>query len=302
MPQYITLKNVAMGYEPPEFVSQRIFPEITAEGTPLEVKKFGKEIFKQYMSRRAMFAASNIARMGKPDYLYVRLEPRDQVRQFDKEHEPTNEKPDKEQMTKEAKAGVFLDVEVENAERLFDINNYPTGNKITLSGTDQFSDYTNSQPIQVVDEGMQAVSSKIGKKPNLLLLPEDVFHKLKWHPQLCMKSLTGQETAATLEYLKEKFSIERIEIASSLKLNESTDEFEKIWSKDMLLMYVNPNPKPTVREMSFGYRLREKGYPTVDNDIEGIDKTKIEAYRYNDKFEDVILAAEAAYFINEAIA
>jgi hypothetical protein len=302
MSKYITLTKVALGYEPPEFVSQRIFPEIPVQGTPLEVKKFGKEMFKQYMSRRGMFAASNIIRMGKPEYLYVRIEPRDQVRQFDKEHEPTNEKPDKVQMSKEAKTGVSLDVEIDNSERVFNIDNYPTGHKITLSGTDQFSDYINSEPIQVVDEGMQAVSRKIGKRPNLMLLPEDVFHEIKWHPQLCMKSLTGQETAATLDYLKERFSIERIEIASSLKLNESTGEFDWIWSTHLLLMYVNPNPKPSVREKSFGYRLREKGYPFIDDDIEGIDKTKIEAVRYNDKFEDTVLCAEAAYFIKDAIA
>jgi len=302
MPQYITLKNVALGYEPVGFVSERIFPLITVEGTPLEVKKFGKEMFKQYMSRRAMFAASNIVRTSRPEYLYVRIEPRDQVRMFDKEHEPTNEQPDKTQMTKEAKTGVYLDVEIDNASRLFNINNYPTGNKITLSGTDQFSDYTNSEPIQVVDEGMQAVSKKIGKKPNCMLLPEDVFNVIKWHPQLCMKSLTGQETAATIDYLKEKFSIERIEIASSLKLNETSGDFEWIFSKHIELMYVNPNPNPSVREMSFGYRLQEKGYPYVDDEIEGLDKTKVTAVRYNEKFEDVILAAEAAYFIKDAIA
>ncbi len=302
MPQYITLTNVTLGYEPPGFVSERIFPLISVPGTPLEVKKFGKEMFKQYMSRRALLAASNIVKTTRPEYLYVRIEPRDQVRMFDKEHEPTNEQPDKAQMSKEAKTGVTLDVEIDNASRLFNLSNYPTGNKITLSGTDQFSDYTNSEPIQVVDEGMQAVSKKIGKKPNCMLLPEDVFHIIKWHPQLCQKSLTGQDTAATVDYLKEKFSVERIEIASSLKLNETTNEFEWIFSKHILLLYVNPNPTPNVREMSFGYRLREKGYPFVDDDVAGLDKTKITAVRYNEKFEDVVLAAEAGYFIKDAIA
>lgn len=302
MPQYITLKRVALGYEPPEFISHRIFPEITVPGTPLEVKKFGKEMFKQYMSRRAMFAASNVVRMGKPDYLYVRIEPRDQVRMFDKEHEPTTEQPDKVQMTKEAKFGVTLDIEIDNATRLFDVNNYPTGHKITLSGTDQFSDFTNSQPIEVVDEGKQAVSGKIGKEPNVMVLPKDVFNIIKRHPELEIKSLTGQETAATIERLKERLEIEDIVIGASLKLNETTNQFEQIWSTDILLLYVNPNPKPNVKEMSFGYRLRQKGYPFVDDDIEGLDKTKITAVRYNEKCEDVILAAEAAYFINEAIA
>lgn len=302
MPQYITLKRVVQGYEPPGMISPRIFPEIQVQGTPLEYKKFGKEMFKQYMSRRAMFAASNVAGIGKPDYLYVRLEPRDQIRRYDKEHEPTNEQPDKVQMTKEAKAGVYLDIEIENATRLFNAANHPTGHKIVLSGTDQFSDFTNSQPIEVIDDGMQVVSGKIGKVPNKMLLPRDVFFKIKRHPQLEIKSLTGQETAATIEYLQERFQIEEIIIADSLKLNETTNQFENIWSKHILLLYVNPNPKPNVREMSFGYRLREKGYPKVDDDIPGIDKTKITAVRFNEKCEDVILAAEAAYFIQDAIA
>ena len=294
--------SAALGYEPPEFISQRIFPGIKVPGTPLELKKFGKEMFQQYMSRRAMFAASNVAEMGKPDYLYVRIEPRDQVRRFDKEHEPTNTQPDKVQMTKEAKFGINLDIEIDNATRLFDIDNYPTGHKITLSATDQFSDLTNSQPIEVIDEGKQVVSRKIGKDPNLMVLPKDVFNVIKRHPELEIKSLVGQETAATIERLKERFEIEDIVLGTSLKLNETTNAFEYIWSTDILLLYVNPSPKPSVKEMSFGYRLRQEGYPFVDDDIEGIDKTKIEAIRYNEKCEDVILAAEAAYFINEAIA
>lgn len=304
MPEYITLKRIVQGYEPPEFVSGRIFPEIKVPGTPLRLKKFGKDMFKRYQSRRAELASSNIVGMVGPEYLDVTIEPRDNVRQFDKEHTDTPITNDlKIRLAKLAKQGVMMDVEIENAERLFDVNNYPTGNKITLSGTDQFSDFTNSEPIQVVDDAKITMSKKIGKEPNLMTLPKDVFDKIKWHPQLMVKSVTGEDTAATIERLQERFGIEEIVIAASLKLNETTNEFEWIWTKDIFLGYVNPNPKPSVEEISFGYRLRIEGYPKVDDGPDDkIDRTKIEAKRYNDRFEDAILGAEAGYLIKAAIA
>jgi len=301
MPSYITLTKLALGYEPPETISGQIFPTITVEGSPIEIKKFGKELFKRYMTRRGMFAASNVAKTNRPDYIYVKLEPRDFVVEFDREHEPTNEQPDKEHMTKEAKGAVFLDVEADNGERLLNPENFPTGNKSLLSGTDKFTDFVNSQPLEVVDAGKDVIADKIGKEPNLMVIPKNVLTRIIRHPQLEIKSLTGQITAATVEYLKERFQIENILIGRSLKLNESTNEFVPIWSTHIALMYRNPNPNPSVREMSFGYRLQQKGYPFIDDDIEGIDKKKIEAVRYNDKFEDVVLCAEAGYLIQNAI-
>jgi hypothetical protein len=304
MPEYITSKRIVQGYQPPEFISHLVFPELTEPGSPIKVKKFGKEMFKRFHTKRANLANSNFILPGKIDYIEMSLQPRDAVAEIDKEHTNTIELPAlKVRLPKQAKSSVMMDIEIEDAQRLTDTANYPTGNKITLSGTDQFNDHDNSQPIQVVDDGMYAVSKKIGQNPNLMVIPEDVFKIIKWHPHLAIKStVTGQTEAATIQQLQAKFSIRKIVIAKGLKLNETTNVFEYIWSKDIIFMYVNPNPKPDKEEMSFGYRIREKGYPKVDNDIAGVDKKNKIAYRYKDKFDDVILCAEAAYLIKAAIA
>lgn len=304
MSKYLTLTRVVLGFQPKGYVSTAIFPEITVQGSPFECKRFGKEMFKRQHTKRAELANSNISDSSKIFYDNYKLQPRDCVKEVDKEHTPTNELQDKiSRLPVAAKEAVLMDIEIDNAERLTNINNYPTGNKITLSGTDQFNDFTNSTPQQVIDASCFAISKKIGNRPNVMILPEDVFQVIKWHPQLKIAStLTGQSQAATLQHLQDKFSIEKIVIASSLTLNESTNEFDFIFSKDIILAYVNPNPQPSKEEMSFGYRFREQGYPFVDDDIAGIDKTKKEARRYNDKFDDIIICGEAGYLVKGAVA
>lgn len=305
MSKFITLTRIVQGYSDPNFTTSDIlFPPINnVQGSPLQVKKFGDEVFMRFVTRRAELAGSNIGDTGDSDYLYFKLAPRDFAKQFDKEHAPTHDVTDKSaSLAKNAKLTVWMDREVENAERLLNPANYPTGHKIALSGTDQFGDYTNSDPVKVVDAGAQVVKGKIGRKPNTLVIPDDVFQILRWHPKLAnVHPITGDTEPADIARLKAKFDIERIEIADGLVLDEDLGKRVPIWSKSLLYFYVNPSPTPTEQELSFGYCFRQKGYPFVDDEVEGIDKTKIEVKRYNDKFEDVILCAEAAYLIQNAI-
>ena len=304
MSKYITYSRLVLGYQPKNFISDIIFPVLTVSGSPIKIRTFGKEMFRRFFTRRAELANSNISGIGKGDYVYATLDPRDSVKQIDKEHTPTVDLEDsKGRLPITAKHAVWFDREIENADRLSDTNNYPTGNKITMTGTDQFNDYENSQPIQVVDDAMYAVSQKIGNTPNTMIIPEDVFKVIKWHPDLAIvTSNSSQVQAATIAQLQEKFSIDQVVIARGLKLNEDTDQFEYIYSKVIIMAYINPSPTPSREELSFSYCFREKGYPFVDDDIEGVDKQKKIAYRYNDKFDDFIVCGEAAYLINAAIA
>jgi hypothetical protein len=299
---YVTLGRLVMGITPEGFVSERIFPRLDVPGNPVKVKKFGKKDFKHWHTRRAEHANSNISTIEKPDWDYLQLNPRDSVKTIDKEYTPTVMMPDMiNHLPIMAKHTVWTDTEIENRDRLFTAANYPTGSKITLSGTDQFDDYTNSQPIEVIDDAITKISNLTGKKPNRMLLPEDVFKKIKFHPELCIKLLNGQTEAATIEQLKQKFGVEEIIIPGARYYNESTEILEAIWSKSIALFYSNPSPNPNVLEMSFGYRLQMPGYPFVDDEIAGIDKKKQEARRYNDMFEDAVLCAEAGYLIENAI-
>ena len=57
-------------------------------------------------------------------------------------------------------------------------------NNTTLSGTSQWSDYTNSDPIAAIDDAKESVRKASAKKPNSIFMSRPVFVKLKRHPKV----------------------------------------------------------------------------------------------------------------------
>ena len=121
--------------------------------------------------------------------------------------------------------------------------NYGGSYKTTLSGTTQWSDYINSDPIGVIDTGKAACFIE----PNSLILNKQVFDKLKRHPQL-IDSVKGGATSSNpalvnIEQMKEIFGIENIWIGAAkynTSLKGQTAAFDYLWGKHAILAYVDP--------------------------------------------------------------
>jgi len=305
MSVYITETRVVMGYTPKELVSPFLFPELKVSGSPIEMRKFGDEMFKRWHTKRARLADSNVAGTGGVSYIPVTLLPRDLVKKIDKEHTPTRELDlAAKRLGPEAKRAVELDAEVDNRDRLYDVDNWPTGHKVVLSGTDQFTDFTNSDPENVFDTAIETIRKKTGEKPNFCLLPGDVFNVLKKHPKMKTIYTTGETEYATIERLQKKLGIERIEVPYCMVLDESDPANPikvDIWSTHIVIAYVNPNPSPNREEMSFGYRYRENGYPKMDDESKEIDPKIHIGRRFADKFDDFVTCQEAGYLIRDTI-
>ncbi len=77
------------------------------------------------------------------------------------------------------------------AQLVFNAANYGTNNKTTLSGTGQWSDYANSDPLVAI---MTALDSMI-MRPNIATLGRAVATKLQMHPKVC-KAVFGNNTDA----------------------------------------------------------------------------------------------------------
>jgi hypothetical protein len=66
------------------------------------------------------------------------------------------------------------------ADTVYTAASYPAGNKVTLSGTSQWSDYTNSDPLTAMLTALDAMYWR----PNSLVMGNDVWAKLRVHPKL----------------------------------------------------------------------------------------------------------------------
>lgn len=77
------------------------------------------------------------------------------------------------------------------AAAVFNAANYGTNNKTTLSGTSQWSDYTNSDPLVAIMGWLDSMPMR----PNIGVLGRAVATKLRMHPKVC-KAVFGNNTDA----------------------------------------------------------------------------------------------------------
>lgn len=77
------------------------------------------------------------------------------------------------------------------ANLVFGAGNYGSGNKVTLSGTGQWSDYTNSDPLVTIINTMDGMVMR----PNIAVLGRVTATKLRMHPKVC-KAVFGNNTDA----------------------------------------------------------------------------------------------------------
>ena len=189
-----------------------------------------------------------------------------------------------------------------NASALLAAANVP--NNTTLSGTSQWSDYTNSDPVTVVDQAKETIQQLIGVVPNSLFLPRPVFRTLRNHPRIIDRvkyTGLGARKALTGDDLAEVFEVDRVVVPQVIQSTAhvgQTDTLSYVYGKLALLFYV---PKsPGLRTPSFGYTFVWKtGYQVKRYREEGTDADIIKVKKWYDL---KIVESNAAYLWLSAVA
>jgi Phage major capsid protein E len=135
--------------------------------------------------------------------------------------------------------------------------NYASGMSVTLSGTDQFNDYTNSNPIAVIKTGMRAVHQSILKTPNVAVMGKPVWDQLEDHPDFIERIKYSQEGVTTEQIIARILGFSgRIYVSKAAKLTNALGQAETVgymFPKDIVLAYVAPSPGRKIQ--SFGYEF-----------------------------------------------
>lgn len=124
----------------------------------------------------------------------------------------------------------------------------------TLSGTAQWSDYTNSDPINAI--AVQA--DALPRRPNTFVAGRDVITKLRMHPKvLAAIQYTQTGGMAPLTALADLFEVDRIIVGDAFKdtaAENLTATKTRIWGKNAILCYVDPTPpSPLMDQPTLGY-------------------------------------------------
>lgn len=171
----------------------------------------------------------------------------------------------------------------------------------TLSGTSQWSDYSNSDPIGDVRTARTTVHGATFKKPNTLILGKQVFDMLCDHPAIIERVKYSQLGVVTEELLARVFQVEKVivgEAGYNTAAEGQTDSLSYVWGKHAVVAYISPVVK--IKMLSLGATFTY-GTRSVkrwrDEDREG---TYVRVGQ--DNYVQKIIAAAAGYLIYNAIA
>ena len=177
-------------------------------------------------------------------------------------------------------------------------------NNTTLSGTSQWSDYSNSDPIGVINTGRNAIRALTGQKPNICWMGYEVFNTLRDHPDIReqVKYTNGGQLgdAAFVSFLKQHFNFEEVFVGDGIKNTADpgqSDVLADIWGNHFWM--ASRSKTPTLMRATFGF--------TATDVVNVVDRYREDSHRrdvvrvrrsYDQHLSDVSLA----YFIKNAIA
>lgn len=155
---------------------------------------------------------------------------------------------------------LMLDRENNAATLLTTSSNFT--NTSALSGTSQWSDYSNSDPIGDVRLARAAVHAATFKKANTMILGKQVFDYLSEHPQVIERVKYSALGVVTEELLARIFQVEKVIVGEAGKntANEGqTDALSYVWGKNVIVAYIAPKVglKTVTLGVTFEYGSRE---------------------------------------------
>ena len=297
------LTEIARGYTNGQMVGSALFPAVPVGQRGGKIIQFSKEAFRSYNTGRA--PGSNTKRVqfsyGSASYAL-------------EQHALEGTVPF--ELLEEAAAVPGIDLGQGAVQMVQDIiaarleraqatlattaGNYASSNKVTLSGTDQWSDLSASDPIDDIEAAKEAIRSKIGRYPNTIVMGAAVMAKLRQHSKIIDRiKYTGRDVP-TPELLASLFGVQRVLSGDAVQASDA-DVISDVWGKSVVVAYTEIGGIAQMGRPSYGYTYRLRGYPMVEAPYQDRN-AKSWIYPVTDEVSPVIAGAEAGYLISAAVA
>jgi hypothetical protein len=183
--------------------------------------------------------------------------------------------------------------EKRTAETVFNAANYT--NKVVLSGTSQWSDYTNSDPDYAINQMLDS-----------LVFSRRVWSVLRRHPKLCAAYYKNGANAGvlTLEQFKEHFELPNVPLIGEGWLNTNPKgqaaNLVRIWTNDAAFIYRDMNAD-TDFGITWGLTAQWGGRVAgtiVDPDM---GMRGGERVRVGEAVKEIVVASDMGYLFKSAI-
>lgn len=296
------LSTAAQGYQNAAMVYPILFPVVAVTQRGGKIIQFRTEGFRTYNTGRA--PGQNTARvsMGYDGNPYV-LEQHalEGVLPYEIQDEAAKAVPDI-QLASGTVSTVqdIIQLHTENAAAALATNlaNYSADNKVTLAGSSKWSD-PSSTPTKDIETGKEVIRSKIGRRPDTVILSAKAFAALNSNPSILDRvKYTGRDSVTT-DILAGLWNMPKVAVGEAV-FEQADGTLADVWGSDVVLAYTAVGSVASRGRPSYGYTYRLTGYPIVEQPY--YDRpAKSMIYPVTDELQPVIAGANAGYLIKSAV-
>ena len=322
------LTGFSVGFQDQELIGRQIMPETPVRTSSGKYLVFDRSAWLTYESRRAPGTVANEIMGAKwSTDNFVTHEHSLQVPIFDEERQeltslggladpafggPLQIDPE-EDATNLVTGALLLDHERQVAALVRNAANYPSSNKVTLSGSQQFDDYTFvtagdtysivSDPVKRLQTASDAIWSLTRRRPNTLVIPALGLQYIENHPRVVRRfnnfSLLEPDAFRKLFNFDGKVILAQSGYNAANNI-DATESFTDLWGKDIWLGIVDPTPG--LRQKTFGKTFAQV-YPdgsTRPTDRWREEPRKADIVRTSFNWDLKITSSVAGYLITNA--
>jgi hypothetical protein len=299
------LSAVAQGFSHNAFVGGSLFPVVPVDQRGGKIISFGKEDFMLYNTGRSPGQNTKRVQFGYASGDYV-LEQHAIEGTLPMETMSEADVPGIDMASRtiyQTQNIIAMRLEKARADLARATASYAAGNFVTLSGTDQWSDYgATSDPGDDVDVAKETIRSKTGKRPNTMVMGAAVYSKLRRNPKILsfFQYSAGSGQLATVQMLSQYFEIANIQVGDAA-FSDDAGVFSDVWGKDVVLAYTETSSLANQGTPTFGYTYQLRNFPMVEEPY--YDRSaKSWIYPVTDEVNPVVASNVAGYVIKAAVA
>ncbi|WP_424407204.1 inorganic pyrophosphatase [Pasteurella sp. PK-2025] len=295
------LTNLAQGYYNNELVCEVLMPIVEIGKEAGKIPQFGRQSFHLPSTIRQLRGSSNRLDPEDVTTIDVQLDEHDIEYAIDYREDNEASYPLKQYALSVTQDIIALGREVKVAEIAQNGDNYTRENVVSLEGTKKFSN-KKSNPLETIEQGIYAISSTIGMKPNVCVISSDVWKALKENEVILERIKYTRTGILTPAIFAELIDIPTVKIGEAVQDKNKNGQLEKIWKDCVILAYVSTranNKKGNVYDPSFGYTIRRNRGLFVDTYQE--NGGKVEVVRCTDIYRPHLLGKSAGYLIKDCL-
>ena len=259
------LTNISLAYRNEAYIAEILMPMVAVKKDTAQIATYWMDNLRVVEAIRAQWAKANEVNHSVSIGEHYILQDHALKEMVSKEEEDNADKPINPRI--DATENLTDRMQVIKEKALSDIMNDTSiiTQNVTLSWTDQWTDYDNSDPFDDIKTWIETVRTNSGKKPNTFTMGYTTMITLLNHPAVIDRIITTATTVVTpelvMEALKKAFPwIKKILVWDSQYnsgVEWETDALADIWGDNFRIGYIEQ--KPRLKSRSFGFTYQKKG-------------------------------------------